>query len=494
MNHHALLRAQLRQLGLDGSSAPSAEAWAAFLRTVARTYTDAEQGCRTKERALAISSHELRELYDDLKQSSETQLAQERDKLREAKDHAQAEARRWKLVSDVASAVVTCRGYAALEHTMTSLLAPELPIEGFFVFEVEQGELRCPALPSGCDGAGGLASGKRIPLSCAGLRDLFRGNQLLPIAACSFVEPFATLLECANCDFGVLLPLWVGGDLQGVLLVSGSRTFTPDEQALLEALAPHLANAVANVRSHLKAEELSQARDRLSMLLVHDFKNPLAIIKLNLQLLADPCMHEEHRRGALDDSSQAADRLLHMFTDLLDIGRAEEGRLQLERESVDLAALSGDVLSGYEAGAEALGVSLRRSARPGMLVNADRQLLVRVLENLIGNGLRYVPRGGYIGVSAEREGTALCLRVENDGPSLDPDVHRRLFEKYGTGRDGQHPSSRGLGLYFCRLVVEAHGGTIAAFDRPGGGVCFEIRLQETSATSCRPMITADAVS
>src|SRR6185369_2535527 len=150
-----------------------------------------------------------------------------------------------------------------------------------------------------------------------------------------------------------VLPVFSGGILQAVFLVASSVPFGAEELELLEDLAPHLANGIGNVRSHLKTRELDLARDRMSMLLVHDLKNPLSVIKMNLESMVDPLLDSWERDEALRDARSAADQLLGMVLDLLDISRAEEGRLPIEPQQVNLETFSRDVLSPYRATAKA---------------------------------------------------------------------------------------------------------------------------------------------
>jgi len=225
------------------------------------------------------------------------------------------------------------------------------------------------------------------------------------------------------------------------------------------------------------------------MLLIHDLKNPLCVIRLNFETLADLTVDERQRAEALQESEEAADRILHMITDLLDISRAEESQLRLNREPLAMKAFVGDLLRRYVATAEARGVSLRCVGDAEVVASVDRQLLTRVLENIIGNAFRYVTRGGYVQVAVAASGSGVLLRIANDGPPISPGVRDRLFEKYGTNPEKHGSSSRGLGLYFCRLVVEEHGGSIRVNDRLGQGVCFQIQLpgpDEAARATAKP--------
>ncbi|MCE9573213.1 MAG: HAMP domain-containing histidine kinase, partial [Deltaproteobacteria bacterium] len=172
----------------------------------------------------------------------------------------------------------------------------------------------------------------------------------------------------------------------------------------------------------------------------------------------------------------STERLLAMTLDLLDIGCAEDGSLALVREPVDVTGLIDDAVAVCRPVARHREVNLRADAAPGLVAVLDARLVRRVLGNLLDNAVRYVPAGGGIEVGARRDGDHLVLRVANDGPTIPPDARVSLFDKYARAGASASGSNRGLGLYLCRLVAEAHGGAIALADRAGGGVAFEVRI------------------
>ena len=390
---------------------------------------------------------------------------------------AETEARRWKLVSDVAAAVAGCRDYEGVQEAIRELLRHELTVAGTCLFEINSDELYMVSSQLGSDSSVVWAQGKPVPWERLRWTAALRSSRVVAIGAHDPVAaPFGAMLEACGHAAAAVLPVFTGGLLQGVFLVASSTPFGADELKLLEDLAPHLANGIGNVRSHLKTRELDLARDRMSMLLVHDLKNPLSVIKMNLESIADPQLAEWDRDEALRDARMAADQLLGMVLDLLDIGRAEEGRLPIEPQQVNFEAFSRDVLSPYRASAKAQGVTLTHHVAPDLRVRLDQKLMRRVLENLLNNAFRYVSPHGRIDVTVEQEASWAVVKICNDGPPIKPEVRRHLFEKYGVVHEGQSASNRGLGLYLCRLVVDGHGGTIGVGDRDGGGVSFEIRL------------------
>jgi signal transduction histidine kinase/DNA-binding response OmpR family regulator len=390
---------------------------------------------------------------------------------------AAAEAHRWKLISDVAAAVATCRDYDALQDALRELLRHELAVAGTCLLEVHGDELTLLSSQLGSDSALVWAQGKPVPWDGARWTAALAARRALPIdAADPSAAPLSALLEACGLAAAAIIPVTTGGMLQVVFLLASTVPYGAGELALLEDLAPHLANGIANVRSHLKTRELDLARDRMSMLLVHDLKNPLSVIKMNLESMVDPLLEAWERDEALRDARSAADQLLGMVLDLLDISRAEEGRLPIEPREVNVESFSRDVLSPYRATAKAQGVTLSAHVPRELRARLDQKLMRRVLQNLLNNAFRYVQPKGCIDVTFTQEASWAVVRISNDGPPIKPEVRQHLFDKYGVVHAGQSAQNRGLGLYLCRLVVDGHGGTIGVGDRAGGGVSFEIRL------------------
>ena len=133
------------------------------------------------------------------------------------------------------------------------------------------------------------------------------------------------------------------------------------------------------------------------------------------------------------------------------------------------------VATAYEGLSQSLDVSVAMIAAPDLCASLDRELVERVLDNLLSNALRFVKAGDRVELSAAQEEGRLVLRVRNSGAPLPAELRPILFNRFSTqGARGR--GNAGLGLYFCRLVAEAHGGSIALEDAPGWNVTFAIRL------------------
>jgi two-component system sensor histidine kinase/response regulator len=215
---------------------------------------------------------------------------------------------------------------------------------------------------------------------------------------------------------------------------------------------------------------LTLQKERLSAFVVHDLKNPVASMDLHAQvLLADRELSPRARDSALQIRSDARG-LMRLILNLLDISKSEEGKLDLKPTAVDLDALTREIGDAAEVKARAAGVTLdlRIDARAA---TADADLLRRVLENLLDNALRHTPRGGTVRIMSDTTDSHTHLRIADSGPGIAPEMRERIFDPF-VQLESDHGATmragRGLGLTFCRLAVEAHGGRILVEDaRPG---------------------------
>lgn len=229
---------------------------------------------------------------------------------------------------------------------------------------------------------------------------------------------------------------------------------------------------------------LEEMRDDLIRTLVHDLRNPLTSISMSLQILDVP--HADNllpnQREMIEIALSGAERMLDLVRNILDVSRLEAGRIPLERTPVLLANLVARILRRQSPLATQRGLRLESDVPPTFPpVWADAQLIDRVLENLIGNGINFTPTGGLVRVSAEavKNGqdtgvSEVRISVSDNGPGIPPELQSRLFQKFVTGRE--HESGSGLGLAFCKLAVEAHGGRIWVESEPGQGTTFTFTL------------------
>ena len=224
-------------------------------------------------------------------------------------------------------------------------------------------------------------------------------------------------------------------------------------------------------------EELEAFKETLIQTVVHDLKNPLSVVMGNLDLLA--LKAEGHDAVQLSRSRSSAERMHRMILDLLDIAGLEEGRFHLNPEPVDTLDMARLAVEEAGVSAERKKVKLELDASSDdCTVEGDPSVLRRVMDNLLANALEHSPAETTIrlGVCHREEGTEISVADQGEGI---PAEHRdKIFEKYARLdlKKSGASSNRGLGLTFCRLAVEAHGGTIWVEEAPGGGALFRVLL------------------
>jgi signal transduction histidine kinase len=149
-----------------------------------------------------------------------------------------------------------------------------------------------------------------------------------------------------------------------------------------------------------------------------------------------------------------------MANDLLDVSRMEDGKMPLALEPCDLVSLAKEVVGAL--GALDPSRVLRVQAPASVQVIADRAVIQRVVENLVNNAIKHTPAGGRVDLVLHGDATRVRIEVHDQGPGVPTEARERIFEKFGTvaARVGHQYHSAGLGLAFCKLAVETHGGRI----------------------------------
>jgi len=225
-----------------------------------------------------------------------------------------------------------------------------------------------------------------------------------------------------------------------------------------------------------KLEELEALKETLTQTLVHDLKNPLAAVLGNLELMerkvGEPALHLVVR------SKAAAWRMHQMILNLLDVGQLEEGKLVLRLEPVDSGSLVRKACQEMEGAATQRKVRFEVHADHGEPLRGDMAILRRVVDNLLSNAIEHSPQGGTITVRVSPCDEGIEIAVADQGSGVPAEFRERIFEKFQRleSRKSVPGANRGLGLTFCRLAVEAHGGTIWVDDAPGGGALFRALL------------------
>jgi len=237
-----------------------------------------------------------------------------------------------------------------------------------------------------------------------------------------------------------------------------------------DELHEHYALSKAEREHHLRTQ---LQKERLMAFIVHDLKNPVNSMDLHAQVLLRGGRLTEGDRDSVTQIRAEAKQLARMILNLLDVSKAEEGKLSPKYEEVDFAAVARSVLGELELHARVRNVKLD-TALEVSAVWADEDLLRRALANLVENAVRHAPAGSAVRVTAKAgpEGETE-IRVLDQGPGVPEGMRTKVFEAFMQTEGSASREGRGLGLTFCKLAVEAHGGRIWVEDgAPGAVFCI----------------------
>jgi two-component system sensor histidine kinase/response regulator len=258
-----------------------------------------------------------------------------------------------------------------------------------------------------------------------------------------------------------------------------------------------LLRAKSLIRSRRTTDELRQAlraladqneqlrrvehdKRKMSELIIHDLKGPITGVMANAEMLREAADMAEVQQ-ITDEIIVAASVMDRTARDLLDLSRAEEGTLRARVELFDLELLAAEVVASLGGLARWTGLTIELDIGVKTAV-ADRELTRRILANLVHNAVKYAPNGTSVRIEARRDAGELELRVNDDGPGVPMEDAERIFARGVTLATEQTRSgSHGLGLAFCLLATEAHGGKIWVEARLPHGASFCVRLPQPDA-------------
>jgi len=239
----------------------------------------------------------------------------------------------------------------------------------------------------------------------------------------------------------------------------------------------HLYDEVKKAYDRLK--ELESLRDSLVHMIVHDMRQPITALSGYLQLLRmhDDSFKDETDKEMVDEAYGIAKILIEMISSLLDVNKLEEGKMILNKAEYDLFELAEEAVEsvGVLKGNRTIHVT---PADKRVTCRVDKNLISRVFSNLLGNAIKFTSDTGIIKISIVEEGNFIRVTVKDNGPGIPKEYHEKIFDKFGqieTRKEGRKYST-GLGLTFCRLAVEAHGGNIGVESEPGKGSSFWFTL------------------
>jgi PAS domain S-box-containing protein len=228
-------------------------------------------------------------------------------------------------------------------------------------------------------------------------------------------------------------------------------------------------------------EQLEEMREDLLAMVFHDLRAPLGNVLSSMEMLEAALPRDEGNAvlaSLVDIALRSSQRLSHLLNSLLDLRRLESGQAILDKEPADLALIAREAIDQVQPSADSRTVTLSTviPARVPLLL-LDIDMLRRVLINLLDNAVKYTPPGRRVQlrVSAPDLQTVL-VEIVDEGPGIAPEHQSLIFEKFSRIHREGGPKGLGLGLAFCRLAIEAHGGRIWVDSLPGKGSNFQFTL------------------
>lgn len=267
----------------------------------------------------------------------------------------------------------------------------------------------------------------------------------------------------------------LGGQPTGSLAMKGLSLSDGARQALLNLVAIALER-VRSEEAANRADAARQSEEFKSTLLdaiAHEFKTPLTSMKAaSTSLLADVPGLSPHSRELVSIIDEETDRMNQLVTEAVRMSQIDAGKLRLERDALDVAALLHRVMEPFAA--QCAGRAIRVHASPELpRAFADPELIALALRQLVDNALKYSPPASPISVSADLEGERLVIRVEDRGPGVPERERSRIFDKfYRPSRATDRVPGTGMGLYIAREIFRAHGGDLWIEDADGDGSEF----------------------
>lgn len=307
------------------------------------------------------------------------------------------------------------------------------------------------------------------------LRDLEMTKRSYPIAY-EFQAKNGIKSSCA-------LPLIVEGKIIGSIVLSFSieKEFPRDEIEFIEALINQCSQALHRAFLFEAAQEAIKVRDEFLSIASHELRTPLTPLKLQLQSLgrhlkaSDVLESDARVLKMVESSDRQVNRLTSLIDDLLDVSRISAGKLNLNKEKIQLAELMEEVISNYKHQLQEKKIHLEVSLDRDLHGDYDRVRIEQVFINLLTNAAKYAP-GKPLKIKLERSGDSATISVEDQGAGISPADQRRIFERFERVKDRDNVGGLGLGLYISRQIVEAHGGTISVESKPGVGSRFWVTL------------------
>lgn len=226
--------------------------------------------------------------------------------------------------------------------------------------------------------------------------------------------------------------------------------------------------------------KLEKLRDSLTHMMAHDMKNPLFSVMANLEMMKMSAVHfDEKQMSRLNDALSSAENLKELIRSFLDVSRMEENKMPLNKKKCNIPALVNEVARSLESRLEDKRVRLPSLDQP-VFAQCDEDIFKRIISNLLSNAAKFTSKGEEIELSVAAKSGNIEMRLRDSGSGIPVEDHEKIFEKFGAVGLFKECKmySTGLGLAFCKLAVEAHGGKIGVESEVGKGSTFWFTLPE----------------
>jgi signal transduction histidine kinase len=287
--------------------------------------------------------------------------------------------------------------------------------------------------------------------------------------------------DAGDADAHLALPLVHAGEVVGGLAFDFA--FCPAIHATDELFTSLLAQATADALQRARgydqerearrtAEMLSRAREDVLGVVAHDLRNPLNLLSMTTQLLMEPDLTPERRKSTFAINARAVARMNRLIADLLDVVRMEAGHLSLNVGPCDVTRVLTETMEAFQQRAAEQGISLVLSPEPpNVIVQADEERVLQLIDNLVGNAMKFTPSGGRVSIGGYIDANELRVTVADTGPGIPEEQRARLFERFWQAR-GADRRGLGLGLPIAKGIAEAHGGRLWVESTMGSGSTF----------------------
>jgi PAS domain S-box-containing protein len=308
------------------------------------------------------------------------------------------------------------------------------------------------------------------------------------LAALTSDEAALALLHRLAPRTELIVPLHARGEPIGAITLARAGEVEPysaKELEVMEDLANRAALAITSCRLLVEQQRVTAMRDEVLRVVAHDLRTPLSTISLAagfvLELLPETMARERKQLQIVMRSVNYSDRLIQ---DLLEVARMQAGKLTLKPRPLEARSLVKEAVELHRAAAAEKELRLEHHVAAGLPpVLADRDRIIQVFSNLLGNAIKFTPEGGRLGVRAELESGQVRFNVTDQGPGITEEDQQHIFDPFWQARSGL--SGAGLGLPIAKGVVEAHGGRIEVESEPGRGSTFSFTLPIVSESATR---------